>query len=115
MRRVQVFLTKQLGAFPDLNNPRLIYLPAKEVDGNRLGRLQKEIGDDLKQIGIKVEARPWTPHLTLARVKNPIIFQPANFTCPEQKIAVTSIELMESQLKPSGPEYGVLTSYSLKN
>ena len=65
------------------------------------------------------EARPYSPHITLARIKTwefrrledrPEIDEPIDLT-----FEVNSFEIMESFLKRSGAEYEVLESISLKS
>ncbi|MFA6409990.1 MAG: RNA 2',3'-cyclic phosphodiesterase [Candidatus Buchananbacteria bacterium] len=107
-------LTDKISAFPNLNEPKIIYLSGQQIGNESLSLLQNKVGEELNKIGIKTENRPWTPHLTLARVKSPIIFKPDNFDPPKLEIPVTSIELMASQLSSIGPEYKILASYNLK-
>ena len=61
-----------LGGFPNLRRPRVIWvgLPG---DIHQLLMIQQEVETLLKQtIGFKPEDRPYSPHLTLGRVKQPL-------------------------------------------
>ncbi len=66
------------------------------------------------------EARPYSPHITLGRIKTWEFRQVEPEERPEisEEISlifpVESIEIMESQLKRTGPEYTILESCSLK-
>jgi len=108
-------LTDKIGAFPDLNQPRIIYLDCRQPNGYSLAKLQLGIAQALNKIGIQTDNRPWTPHLTLARVKQAIIFKPEKFTMPALQIPMISIELMSSQLNADGPEYKVISNFNLNS
>ena len=57
------------GCFPSLRNPRVLWIgivsPAVE-----LNRLQASIASDLESSGFRKEERPFSPHLTLGRVRS---------------------------------------------
>jgi len=66
-----------------------------------------------------LESRPYTPHLTLGRIKTwefrkiepeerPKIDEDINLS-----FEVNSIEIMESQLKRGGPKYTILENFPL--
>jgi 2'-5' RNA ligase len=73
--------------------------------------------DNLSRIKIRKEKRNFSPHITIARIKdkkniekliNNHKMNPTNLLdCP-------GITLFESRLKPHGAEYIILGSYSLK-
>ena len=61
------FTVSGLGGFPNLRHPRVIFA---QVEPNpALTALVAEIAGKLASIGIEREARPFTPHVTLKRVK----------------------------------------------
>lgn len=72
-----------------------------------------------KALGVKPENRGDVIHITLARIKEwqwqriEPDERPEIEEFVELKIPVDSIELMESVLKKSGPEYSILESYKL--
>ncbi|OGY44448.1 MAG: 2'-5' RNA ligase [Candidatus Buchananbacteria bacterium RIFCSPHIGHO2_01_FULL_39_14] len=109
-----VLITKKIDAFPNLNQPRVIFLSCPERAGENLIKLQKNLGENLKKIGIILDHRLWQPHLTLARIFGHCQFKTQNLIIPKLEIPVNSLELMESQLSPFGAEYKVLASYTLK-
>ena len=92
-------------------------------DLEKLDKLQKNIGANLTPLGFPPETRPFTPHLTIGRVRD--------FARPEErasigqmvaradynvryKIDVTAVNLMKSQLTREGPIYSKLASVTLK-
>lgn len=113
--------TGEVGAFPNLRQPRVLWLSIRG-DLDKLIALQQRIDDGLAQLQFAKETREFTPHLTLARLrqgtspqerrefgelvmKTPI---EANY-----KINVDSISLMKSQLLPSGAVYSRLSQVRL--
>jgi 2'-5' RNA ligase len=111
-----------LGAFPNLKQPRVLWVGiGGEID--RLSRLQRNIDSMLVPLGFAREERPFTPHLTLARIRQGASpGERKNFgelvasTSFESKyhIAVDAISLMRSQLTPAGAIYTCLAMVELE-
>ena len=99
------------GAFPPSGAPRVLWIgTAKGTEAMR--ELYDRIEHRLVPLGLAVERRPYTPHLTIARVKDPgrasgrvirdaIAAVPAS--CGES--AVTAVTLFRSRLSPRGAAY----------
>ena len=107
--------TGNINAFPNLKNPQVVFLETNEKNGRIIIGLQKNLGEELEKFKIDVDHRNWKPHITLARIKGQCQFKFESLFFPETEIPIKSIELMESNLKPSGSEYKIIESYSLKN
>jgi RNA 2',3'-cyclic 3'-phosphodiesterase len=60
---------KDLGWFPNIRSPRVLW--AGVHCGPEIGSLAREIEERLASIGVAKENREFTPHLTLARIRNP--------------------------------------------
>ncbi len=110
-----------LGAFPNQRQPRVVWVG---LGGElaKLAVLQTGIDDALRPLGFASEARSFTPHLTLGRVKEraspPQRQQLGNLIAatsfePKLKIKVVEFSLMRSQLTPAGPIYSRLASFPL--
>jgi len=104
-----------LGFFPNDRRPSVIWVGI--AASQQLTALAASIDASLVPYGVARETRPFAPHLTLARVKEPR-FSPALRTQAEKlrdhcfgSQSVTSFQLMDSQLKPTGAEYTTLRSY----
>ncbi|MBN1325938.1 RNA 2',3'-cyclic phosphodiesterase [Candidatus Falkowbacteria bacterium] len=108
-------LSNSINAFPDLNNPKVIFLEMKELDDNKIIALQREIGKALEILEFEIDPRPFRLHLTLGRVKSKINLQIPNFQFPISNFKITSIDLMESELTSNGPIYTILKQYKLKS
>ncbi|MGA7677046.1 MAG: RNA 2',3'-cyclic phosphodiesterase [Dehalococcoidia bacterium] len=113
----------EVGAFPNMRQPRVLWVGIKgEMD--KLIAWQKRIDDGLVPLGFVKETRPFTPHLTLARVRENcspgdrrdlgevVMKTPIEV---DYKVAVNSLNLMKSQLSPGGAVYSRLAEVKLKS
>lgn len=110
-----------LGVFPNLKRPRVAWV-GLEGETDNLMKLQQLIDSGLARLGFNREARFFTPHLTLARLRDGISAQErCSFgelitSSPfetSQTIDVDSISLMKSTLTPSGALYSRLALVKL--
>ncbi|GAB4410848.1 MAG: RNA 2',3'-cyclic phosphodiesterase [Anaerolineae bacterium] len=112
-----------LGCFPNTRRPRIVWTG---VSGQMdiLLKLHRELGEGLKTIGFTPEARPYSPHLTVGRVKDDLpqrllsqLGQVLEQTQPQvgqvATLNVAEIHLMQSDLKPVGPIYTPLAAAAL--
>ena len=110
-----------MGAFPNLKQPRVFWVGISgEMD--KLSELQQTIDSALVPLGFTKEDRPFVPHLTLARIRQGAspgerrtfgeLVGASHF---EEKyhIEVDSINLMKSQLTPTGAIYSRLSLFGL--
>lgn len=58
-----------LGWFPNPHHPRVLWAAVRAPE--TLARLAKATDETLQSLGIAAETKPFTPHLTLATVKEP--------------------------------------------
>jgi 2'-5' RNA ligase len=113
---------KGLGVFPNLKRVRVVWV-GMGGDISTLKLLQQRIESNLVPLGFARESRPFTPHLTLARVREKA--SPAEQQNFGQVIASTSFEaayhftvdhiaLMRSQLTAGGAIYSHIDTVNLK-
>jgi len=114
-------VTGQTGFFPDLRRPRVFWL-GLEGDIDALLALHKAIDEALSKLGYARENRPFTAHLTLARLReeSSIIDRTefartaqAGVFKPSCDMEVNSVALMRSQLTPRGAIYTRLAEFTL--
>lgn len=109
---------KGAGAFPSLRNPRVVWIGMQDQSGE-LVRLQGRIEREFSRLGFAEEGRPFSPHLTLGRVrsgrgKEDLVRALAGETHREfGEIAIAKVVLFRSELKPSGAVYTSLKEYAL--
>ncbi|MCX5678514.1 MAG: RNA 2',3'-cyclic phosphodiesterase [Candidatus Omnitrophica bacterium] len=105
---------KDVGTFPNSARPRVIWL-GLDKGASESVELAKRIEESLSKIGFPAENRPFSPHLTIGRVRSSL-----NIEKLKEKISsasleiqpggtisqkVTSIILFQSTLTPQGPIY----------
>lgn len=108
-------ITGKIDAFPNLTQPRVIFLSGRQINSNSLISLQKTIGQQLEKVGLDISHRSWQPHLTIARIKSPCQFKTDQLKLRPIEIPIKSLELMESRLQPQGADYNIIASYAFKN
>ena len=113
------FKLYSVGVFPNLNRPRVIWLGI--TNGKKdLSILAKQVDHLLQKVGFQSEKRDFTPHLTIARVKNSLgvslkelinNYKHMDFGI----IPVSSIKLKRSSLTPEGPIYTTINEWEAQN
>lgn len=108
-RRCVELTAKGVGAFPHVKRARIVWVGVGG-DVNNLRKLQADIDTRLADVGFEAETRRFTPHITIARARHPEPL-PASLSAYEDhdfgRWQVDHIEIIESQLSPSGPRYTV--------
>ncbi len=115
--------TSNLGVFPNLRRPRVIWVGlAGKI--NLLNLLKEKLDNNLLQIGFPKEDRPFSPHLTLGRIKSgknisklsQMIIEQDKLSINQKIISFKVKELLvyKSVLSPSGPSYTILSRHSLR-
>jgi len=113
---------KDLGVFPNLRRVQVAWVGISgEVD--KLSQLQQHLESNLAHLGFAPETRPFTPHLTLARLRNRAsldkrqsfgqLIATTRFEAA-YTIKVDAINLMRSQLTSEGAIYSQISSVKLK-
>ena len=101
-----------LGAFPDVRRPRVLWLGLKGAGTAALRSLQRRIEERVTGLGWEREGRPFSPHLTLGRVRPGRAADPGEgwtrAAVPELAFRVEEVVLMRSDLRPDGARYSVL-------
>jgi len=118
-RKAQPFelIISGTGAFPNFARPRVYWAGIQEPAGI-LQRLQSQLEAELCAAGFSAEERPFSPHLTLARVKQPLSVADLSRALAESELAAMSftaagIILMASTLLPAGPVYTPIKKVAL--
>jgi 2'-5' RNA ligase len=101
------------GWFGRRQAPRVLWAGVGE-GADVLITAQAGIAEGLQNLGLELETRDYTPHVTLARIRSPRPCRTlANRLEEEQatnlgRFEVERIVLMRSELTPKGPTYGVV-------
>ena len=116
------------GIFGSPRQPRVIWMgiedqPLAQLHGSPLQRLHHNLNRELQRRDFETEKRPFSPHLTLAFVKQPLT--PAEQQSLQRLLyskqdnanstlyRVTSLNVMKSELSHAGAKYTVLQAYAL--
>jgi 2'-5' RNA ligase len=106
------------GGFPNLSRPRVIFFEAKE--GTReLAAIAALLEAGIEPLGIPRENRPFTAHLTVARIKEPLprdVVERLGAVPPLPATATQDVDrflLMESHLARQGATYEEIGSFPL--
>ncbi len=112
----------ELGAFPNIERPRIIWVGIRG-DLNRLLSLQTNLEQSISALGIALDHRPFSPHLTLARAGEELsaidrkrlgAAAAATAYGTDCRVPIRSVSLIKSDLTPAGPIYTVLDSTNLR-
>lgn len=118
---------ERLGAFPRPENPRVLWVGPSEqwergVEAKRIAEIHGAIEQACEGLGFLRETRPFSPHLTLARIKmgerqvgialakSGLLDLPLSLG----QLAVDRVVLMQSDLKPTGSVYTKLWDLLLR-
>lgn len=107
-------VTSHLGCFPSPKRPRVIWIGFEPEATRLLIKLQQAVESAITPLGFPTEDRPFSPHLTLGRIRKDA--QPAQAakagevvralnSIPTLTDSITSVILMKSDLQRTGPIY----------
>jgi 2'-5' RNA ligase len=107
---------RRVGVFPSVNRARVLWL-GMDGDVDTLIDLQKKIDKGLQEYGFEMENRPLSPHVTLARIKEPkgliglakIIEKSEEYAAGS--FSVGDLNLFKSTLTPKGAIYTKLAYF----
>ena len=109
-----------LGCFPDLHRPTVLWIRIRE-GLEELVSLYDLVERASVSSGIPPERRSFSPHLTLARIKNPKDVTPAlhemirEGATPRYFSGIGEAIFMKSRLTPGGPIYSPIRRYVFQN
>lgn len=108
-----------IGAFPNFRRARVVWLGVQPHP--RLELLHHDVEEACAAMGFETEGRPFRPHLTIARVPDGTsedtlrsLARAARAVRLSELARVESVDLMASELTPTGPHYRLLHASSLR-
>ena len=108
-----------IGTFGKPRHPQVIWAGLAACPA--LIALQLQLGEALLAEEIDFDQKPFSPHLTLGRIKSVDSHTPSllgklerDADMPFGSVLVSGVELMKSELTPRGAEYAVLHRVALK-
>lgn len=112
-----------LGGFPNLKRPRVLWVGFDPQAAQRLQALNQQVEAVIAPLGFPTESRPFSPHLTLGRIRReatPAQAAQAGAALQNFRVAplaadrVAGVAFIKSELFPSGPVYTVLERVTLR-
>ena len=101
------FRVERLGAFRSTARANVVWAGVED-SGGALAALAAALEREVVPLGFAAESRPFHPHVTLARLREPANVESVLLPFAEQVFSETrcdSVTLFESLTKPSGSEY----------
>ena len=105
-----------VGCFPDRQRPRVVWIGVKPEPN--LLKLAAAVRQSVLAIGIFLEERPFSPHLTLARLKLPAAAELRAFIDRQSKVtlkpfSVQEFTLFQSKLTQQGAVHSPIRDFPL--
>jgi len=107
---------KGVGYFPPRGAPRVLWAGLEKSEPLQV--LKKKIDQVLFRVGVEPDNRKFSPHITLARLKNSPVQKIANFLAgnglfSQEPFPVEDFKLYSSILSPKGAYHKVESIYTL--
>jgi RNA 2',3'-cyclic 3'-phosphodiesterase len=109
---------KGIGGFPDLKSPKVVWAGLTGAE-RELAQVHVAVSAELKKIGFPIEKKPFSPHLTLFRIKSQkqlgALRKRATSMADRKfgKFTCDTLVLYQSELKPEGAVYTKLKMVGL--
>jgi 2'-5' RNA ligase len=108
---------EQTGAFPKHGQPRVLWIGINDPTG-RLGELHARLEEESAHVGFAKEARPFHPHLTVARLRKPehartLAAAHKQLKFAPVEIAVSELLVIRSELSSEASKYTVVSRHAL--
>ena len=110
-----------LRCFPSTRRPRVL-VTSIQGDVQQLKRLHQRLARRLGRLGVRLDSRPYRPHVTIGRFRRPLrgaplaILERALAAPPVSygEFVADAVELFRSELRPSGAVYTSLATAALQ-
>jgi len=104
-----------VGVFPSPSRARTVWI-GMDHGKSEVCALQRDVVKALCAVGYQPEKRPFSPHLTIGRMRIPDDLSRAVASPFEsESFPVSRLVLFRSVLSPAGPTYSVLTEFPLSS
>jgi RNA 2',3'-cyclic 3'-phosphodiesterase len=104
-----------MSAFPSPRRARVLWAGVHDPDGT-IESLAHLLEDGFEALGFERESRPFTPHVTVARFKQPVWLETKELPDWQgpQEWPVERVDLYRSRLHPKGARYEILAGEYLQ-
>lgn len=106
-----------LGVFPPRGAPRVLWTGVG-TGARELIELQRQVADRVERTGVRLERRPFQPHLTLGRWRTSRPADARHAVSADRhtaiaRVMIDHVTLYQSRVSPSGPSYSALARANL--
>jgi len=105
------------GSFPPRGQPRVLWIGIEDPSG-KLAELHAGLEDECAEAGFAREPRPFHPHLTIARLRQPqgarqlaAVHKEIGFE--SETVSVSEIAVIRSELRSEGSRHTILARHNL--
>jgi|SRR6266511_162052 len=110
---------EQPGAFPRQGQPRVLWIGISDFSG-QLSKLHSRLEDESTKRGFAPDDRPFHPHLTIARLRQPrhartLVAAHKELGFDAAEIAVSELLVIRSELGNEGSKYTVISRHTLNS
>lgn len=108
---------EQTGAFPKQGRPRVLWIGINDLAGT-LAELHARLEDESAIAGFARDDRPFHPHLTIARLRQPrhartLAARHQQMELEPAEIAVSELLVIRSELSSAGSKHTVISRHPL--
>jgi 2'-5' RNA ligase len=108
---------EQTGAFPREGHPRVLWIGINDFTGE-LGKLHARLEEESAKAGFARDDRPFQPHLTVARLRQPrhartLVAAHKELEFDPAEIAVSELLVIRSELSSEGSRHTVISRHRL--
>jgi 2'-5' RNA ligase len=111
-------ILKGCGAFPPHGQPRVLWIGIEDISGELI-KLQQALEGECAEAGFAREARPFHPHLTIARLRKPhgsrelaALHEKMGFKT--ETVAASALVVVRSELRSEGSRHTVFSRHEFQ-
>jgi 2'-5' RNA ligase len=103
----------ELGAFPSFRRARVLWVGLDDSTGGIAG-LASAVSEAVARIGFPQEERPFSAHVTLARLRVPAAVDPGGSVVEQLSVPIERVTLFRSKLGKPSPRYEEIATFPFR-
>jgi 2'-5' RNA ligase len=111
-------ILKGCGAFPPRGQPRVLWIGIEDISGELI-KLQQALEDECAAAGFAREARPFHPHLTIARLRKPhgsqqLAARHEEMGFEAEAVNASELAVVRSELRSEGSRHTLISRHEFQ-